>query len=107
MERLLAQDPAIGESLQHVFKQGVIPRLALAQLATNAREFYATINRIAREERLDDHVTDQRGGGSDERRRVNARLEAFEREQGHQVGLSLLMEATGGNDRLIGRPGRR
>jgi uncharacterized protein (TIGR02677 family) len=30
--------------------------LALAQLATNAREFYATINRIAREERLDDHV---------------------------------------------------
>jgi uncharacterized protein (TIGR02677 family) len=30
--------------------------LALAQLATNAREFYATINRIAREERLEDHV---------------------------------------------------
>lgn len=30
--------------------------LALAQLASNAREFYATINRIAREERLDDHV---------------------------------------------------
>lgn len=30
--------------------------LALAQLATNAREFYGTINRIAREERLDDHV---------------------------------------------------
>jgi uncharacterized protein (TIGR02677 family) len=30
--------------------------LALAQLATNAREFYATVNRIAREERLDDHV---------------------------------------------------
>ncbi len=30
--------------------------LALGQLATNAREFYATINRIAREERLDDHV---------------------------------------------------
>jgi uncharacterized protein (TIGR02677 family) len=30
--------------------------LALAQLATNAREFYATTNRIAREERLDDHV---------------------------------------------------
>jgi uncharacterized protein (TIGR02677 family) len=30
--------------------------MALAQLATNAREFYATINRIAREERLDDHV---------------------------------------------------
>jgi uncharacterized protein (TIGR02677 family) len=29
---------------------------ALAQLATNAREFYATINRIAREERLEDHV---------------------------------------------------
>ena len=30
--------------------------LALAQLATNAREFYATVNRIAREERLEDHV---------------------------------------------------
>jgi uncharacterized protein (TIGR02677 family) len=30
--------------------------LALVQLATNAREFYATINHIAREERLDDHV---------------------------------------------------
>ena len=30
--------------------------LALAQLATNAREFYATISRIAREERLEDHV---------------------------------------------------
>lgn len=30
--------------------------LALGQLAANAREFYATINRIAREERLDDHV---------------------------------------------------
>lgn len=30
--------------------------LALAQLANNAREFYATVNRIAREERLDDHV---------------------------------------------------
>lgn len=30
--------------------------LALSQLATNAREFYATINRIAREERLEDHV---------------------------------------------------
>ncbi len=29
---------------------------ALAQLATNAREFYGTVNRIAREERLDDHV---------------------------------------------------
>lgn len=29
---------------------------ALTQLATNAREFYATVNRIAREERLDDHV---------------------------------------------------
>jgi uncharacterized protein (TIGR02677 family) len=30
--------------------------LAIADLAANAREFYATINRIAREERLDDHV---------------------------------------------------
>ena len=30
--------------------------LALGQLAANAREFYATINRIAREERLEDHV---------------------------------------------------
>lgn len=30
--------------------------LALAQLASNAREFYATVNRIAREERLEDHV---------------------------------------------------
>lgn len=30
--------------------------LALGQLAANARELYATINRIAREERLDDHV---------------------------------------------------
>ena len=30
--------------------------LALGQLAANAREFYATINRIAREERLGDHV---------------------------------------------------
>lgn len=30
--------------------------LAIADLAGNAREFYATINRIAREERLDDHV---------------------------------------------------
>lgn len=30
--------------------------LALGQLASNAKEFYATINRIAREERLDDHV---------------------------------------------------
>jgi uncharacterized protein (TIGR02677 family) len=29
---------------------------ALGQLAANAREFYATINRIAREERLEDHV---------------------------------------------------
>jgi uncharacterized protein (TIGR02677 family) len=30
--------------------------LAIGQLAANAREFYATINRIAREDRLDDHV---------------------------------------------------
>ena len=30
--------------------------LALAQLASNAREVYATINRIAREERPDDDV---------------------------------------------------
>ncbi len=30
--------------------------LALSELASNAREFYATINRIAREERLEDHV---------------------------------------------------
>ena len=30
--------------------------LAIAELAANAREFYATINRIAREDRLDDHV---------------------------------------------------
>lgn len=30
--------------------------LAIAELAANAREFYATINRIAREERLDEHV---------------------------------------------------
>ncbi len=30
--------------------------LAITELAANAREFYATINRIAREERLDDHV---------------------------------------------------
>jgi len=29
---------------------------AIGDLASNAREFYATINRIAREERLDDHV---------------------------------------------------
>ena len=30
--------------------------LAIADLAANARDFYATINRIAREDRLDDHV---------------------------------------------------
>ncbi|MEO8696749.1 MAG: DUF2397 family protein [Acidimicrobiales bacterium] len=30
--------------------------LALAQLATNARELYATVSRVAREERLEDHV---------------------------------------------------
>jgi uncharacterized protein (TIGR02677 family) len=30
--------------------------LAIGELAANAREFYATINRIAREDRLEDHV---------------------------------------------------
>ena len=30
--------------------------LAIGELASNAREFYATINRIAREDRLEDHV---------------------------------------------------
>ncbi len=30
--------------------------LAIGELAANAREFYATINRIAREQRLDDHI---------------------------------------------------
>jgi uncharacterized protein (TIGR02677 family) len=30
--------------------------LAIGELAANAREFYATINRVAREDRLDDHV---------------------------------------------------
>lgn len=51
LERVIAAKDADG-----VYLQLQTLDHAIGDLASNAREFYATINRIAREERLDDHV---------------------------------------------------